>query len=1033
MQTSNLLALTENSLKTAKATAKTDRWVWGRVTGLTPTAVLLDGENHSIYPSDVLCKLTVGMRVLVRLSGMRAIVMGADGTQYEPVEVDEVSRTVVRPGVYRDGRIDPPIGLSGSCRSGIISISWGGKLGRLGGVPYAPPNNFDHLVLQEAYSRDGEWNDIGVVTSGGLSLDRQSRVGSSLWFRGVPVDIRGERFEGSEPFEIPVSNQLAVDVANALGKAEQAGTVASQAQDTLTRRLNVFQETIDSSVTKADAAVAATVEMHNSVAEIQSRLANLSGSDDLFAGLPWFGDWVFPSPYYSKSGDRVLACVVEEGDGVNIEAVSPPVTWKQGHHYLLEMDFLPTNTLSGVQAYFDTQQAGFFVFQPLFPDGLLSHDSGSVFTARFSLKLKQTDYLGTETDSASLPLKFFIRQIVDEKHYREMVTLLGRPRLYDVTNNSYVVSAIQNMQSELQSLTRKIDEKPSLEDVERTVAKSASGKNTITYSETAPTGSGSREGDTWFRRTSDGTITGQWEWDGRQWVARRVGSEVVASLDVGKLTAGTVVTPEAVVEKLWADGISSRTVNTARLTVASGSLWLDDKFETGINIFFEREVKDDKACLKYVQNGELIRFWKSQVPSPFRQDRAELVVELDIYSTTEITDSFPQVAVEVTKADGSKSDFYGEREVKNIPANSWHRLRYELLVNSTNVVALNPWLRMNFKNGSTVWVANPRIVAKTGTVLIEDGAVTAPKLTVGQGMIDKLTVSSDLWTGKLTTEMLRVGNYVNGVSIDRYGVKIKGSGSVELTAGGFVAKNSSGVTTVKIGVDGNAVFKGTIQAGSMISAPQIKGGTINGTKITSAVYQTAETGRRIVIDSSGIRQYDSGNNLFALYNDDSVRFYNKGESIGFIERTYEKDKPYNVGVALTVSENSNFIALSTVDKSGKGNTGHVWVMRDDVKIRGTSWNELVSRAFNAPTGSQMQEMANYVSQALSTASQANGVADSAYKSAINAYNLAKSIDSRRLGQLFVNFNALVSWLNSWGLTIANGGKVSPGSFSQLTV
>lgn len=82
-----------------------------------------------------------------------------------------------------------------------------------------------------------------------------------------------------------------------------------------------------------------------------------------------------------------------------------------------------------------------------------------------------------------------------------------------------------------------------------TVAQTAAnGKNSIFYSlNVAPTtgNTGRVNGDTWFRRDANGVIIGHWEWvvptsGTAAWVSRTVGSQVIANLDVGKLTSGTI-------------------------------------------------------------------------------------------------------------------------------------------------------------------------------------------------------------------------------------------------------------------------------------------------------------------------------------------------------------------------------------------------------------------------------------------------------------------------------------------------------------
>ena len=68
---------------------------------------------------------------------------------------------------------------------------------------------------------------------------------------------------------------------------------------------------------------------------------------------------------------------------------------------------------------------------------------------------------------------------------------------------------------------------------------SANGKNTVHYSTSGPSGSGS-SGDVWFQTDSYGTVLYQYVYNGSSWVAAPIASTVIASLDAGKITTGTL-------------------------------------------------------------------------------------------------------------------------------------------------------------------------------------------------------------------------------------------------------------------------------------------------------------------------------------------------------------------------------------------------------------------------------------------------------------------------------------------------------------
>lgn len=114
--------------------------------------------------------------------------------------------------------------------------------------------------------------------------------------------------------------------------------------------------------------------------------------------------------------------------------------------------------------------------------------------------------------------------------------------------------------------------KPDMDDVQQAITVSANGKNTITVSTAAPTSStpGVVVGDTWWQVDTAGDIFGQWSWNGTQWSARTIRSEVIANLDVGKLTVtGSSRFTEAVVGRLFADIFTAHKITANEITIAA--------------------------------------------------------------------------------------------------------------------------------------------------------------------------------------------------------------------------------------------------------------------------------------------------------------------------------------------------------------------------------------------------------------------------------------------------------------------------------
>ena len=79
------------------------------------------------------------------------------------------------------------------------------------------------------------------------------------------------------------------------------------------------------------------------------------------------------------------------------------------------------------------------------------------------------------------------------------------------------------------------------------------------------------------------------------------------------------------------------------------------------------------------------------------------------------------------------------------------------------------------------------------------------------------------------------------------------SGDIRITPNGITARDENGVTTFALdGLTGDAVFKGTVQAGSVISGGEIIGGSIN---INDAF--TVDSNGNVIASSATFNQYFS--------------------------------------------------------------------------------------------------------------------------------------------------------------------------------
>ena len=106
-------------------------------------------------------------------------------------------------------------------------------------------------------------------------------------------------------------------------------------------------------------------------------------------------------------------------------------------------------------------------------------------------------------------------------------------------------------------------------------AESASTKNRVWYADRDPAARGERPGDTWFRYSGN-TIVGQWQWTGTSWVTQTIGNQVIANLDGGKITAGTIDA-----RQIKADSITVRELRAGTIVPIGTSLIVSEPPRSG--------------------------------------------------------------------------------------------------------------------------------------------------------------------------------------------------------------------------------------------------------------------------------------------------------------------------------------------------------------------------------------------------------------------------------------------------------------------
>lgn len=400
-------------------------------------------------------------------------------------------------------------------------------------------------------------------------------------------------------------------------------------------------------------------------------------------------------------------------------------------------------------------------------------------------------------------------------------------------------------------------------------------------SASAPSGSGTSVGQVWWQYATaalTGAIKGQWVWSGTAWVPTPLASSVLESVVADIIVGGTGSLDQAFIGQLVGDDAFLKSLYSNRVVVSPDNMIRDPGFADA-TINAARSSRSTGAWFVSDNPNDADMPTCFRINSAGAADQRLLLID-GPYSDSEPYPSMPvsagtkirfscgvrtdagviyQIVAYIVRADGTMaSNGFGPtfRHATTGRAD----VSYEWTVPTDAVRAFMVFRVLSTgATGSYLMVGKPKMTPMVGTVLIEDGAVNGDKFTMDEGFATKFWASEANF-GKITTQMFSTQAAFEGpgVRIDRTGVDIMGSGQAGIFAdavNGLVGKDSTGVQTFRVAMDGSVTLKGSLTAGS----------TITGATVTGGVVRTAASGERVEMNSSGLRVVDaSGTDLVRL-------------------------------------------------------------------------------------------------------------------------------------------------------------------------
>ena len=370
---------------------------------------------------------------------------------------------------------------------------------------------------------------------------------------------------------------------------------------------------------------------------------------------------------------------------------------------------------------------------------------------------------------------------------------------------------------------------------------------TVIHSTTvADSTSSAANGSTWFQHlpTITSPVVAQWTKEDGTWVPVTVSSEVIANLDVGKLTAGSASLSTAVVDKLFANIFAAKKISASELAVAPGSVFPDPLFQ-GSSGYAPWTVVG--GGIELSGTGKQTGGYSTNLEVAVSPgDEYVLSFDKNVYPDTNRVSTtalyaryYDQSGAMISSGNLILSHNSEDSLTKSV---SWvvpegvYKVRFGFFVQGTVV------------GGTRIRVSNPQMVRKVGGILIKDGGVTAEHVTASKSLTAKmaqfLTVTanmieanaitaSHLTAGSVQAQHMNFqGPLVNGegyqLVIDSTGIKFY---YVSGTSGGPSAEPDRKLVTALTGEsagENGALYSIVDRSTGMTLASMTEGGDVNG-------------------------------------------------------------------------------------------------------------------------------------------------------------------------------------------------------------
>ena len=741
-------------------------------------------------------------------------------------------------------------------------------------------NTAANAASQAALEAAGIAASKGRVIVSETEPQGEDRISSNIWIQPVPDDPDTEieekavtyvYLEATDQWQPTTSSELAQAAQNALD-AREAAQQAQQRADTAVANASAAQAAAQAAQQTADQATLDARNAHNAAVEAAGTAegirADMAAGESVWAdpsfergwgGLPNLNPWagrIDRSQEWSDSGEWSVKYTANGGDINNYGAY-------QYGPMIAEHWYLVTAT---VHAPAEEQQWNLTMDARTTADNsgeviqyMVSGTDGRVTLASGETKSETWIF---QAPAGTRGYRFWAGQTRDynKPEHAGQVIYLDSFRMVDVTSSypQYLAAkgAADAAQARADEAYAEAASKLDESEIDAKIVASANGKNSITRSLSAPSADGVVHGDQWYQVDGDGDAFASWYWGASGWTPSLIKNEMMESLDVHKLqVTGSAEMDEAVIDKLWVDGIAGKTATFNRLVVAGREL--APRMAEEAEPVWELSGTAEWGNNSYSSTGRALRMYPLSNNGSSTAGNAlgpvtpvtpgaqyRFSTKIGRLGSSHATGGTLYIGFLQVNREGTPQGYGPYGVLGHTDSAYWDTVLEGDVTIPEGVHFVRPRVLLQGASGEAspnahTTVYDLRISEKAGAVLIEDGAITTPKLTVTEDMSAAIVSAMSVNTKKLVVTEEAILNHATLI--------------------GQTVVDDINVQGKLIGKDG--VFTGTVDFENVnvtgdLLAEKVSGKTLIGNSIIGAEITALESsGRSVYLAGDAVPWY----------------------------------------------------------------------------------------------------------------------------------------------------------------------------------